>query len=118
MRFKLLDIFIILTAAALTFFTAVNVYLKPSSSLRVLIKGQDEWSFPIGANETVIAAGPLGDTVIRISDNRAWVESSPCENQNCVIHGSISRHGQWAACLPNKVLLTIEGTDDVDTVAW
>ena len=118
---KLPDILIILLAGGLTFFSVFDAYLMPRGQVQVLIRGQGgEWAFPVNAEETVTVAGPLGDTVVRIHKGRAWVEASPCENQTCVASGSLVRHGQWAACLPNNVLLMIRGTgdDDVDAVVW
>ena len=120
-QIKTADILIILLAAGLTFFSAFAAYMKPQKTVRVLIRGQGrEWTFPLDADETVVVHGPLGNTVVRIHGNRAWVESSPCENQTCTASGHVMRHGAWAACLPNNVLLMIEGNDDVevDTVAW
>ena len=115
------DIVIILIVAVLTFFSAYVVYLKPSGQTRVLIRGQSgEWVFPVEADETIVVSGPLGDTIARIHGNNAWIESSPCANQTCVAQGALARQGQWAACLPNNVLLIIYGAkdNDVDTVAW
>jgi len=120
LRLKVSDIIIILAAAGLTFLSA-TVYMKPQRYSYVLIRGQDmEWTYPVNADETVNVPGRLGDTVVRISDSRAWVESSPCENQTCVAAGLIARQGQWAACLPNSVLLMIYGTEDegVDVIVW
>ena len=122
LRIRTTDILIILLAVGLTLFSAFAAYMKPQNSVRVLIQGQQQkWTFTLDAEETVIVGGPLGDTVVRIRDNRAWVESSPCENQTCVAAGHVMRQGAWAACLPNNVLLMIEGNDDdneVDAVAW
>ena len=118
---KIPDILIILAAAGVTFFSAYNAYIKPQGQALVLIRGQGgEWAFPVNAEETVTVTGPLGDTVVKISGNHAWVESSPCENQTCVASGFLARQGQWAACLPNNVLLMIHGTGggNVDALAW
>jgi len=118
---KIPDVLIILLAAGLTFFSAYTVYIKGETKARVLIRGNGgEWAFPVSAEETVVVPGPLGDTVVRIGGSRAWVESSPCENQTCVASGALARRGQWAACLPNSVLLMIEGAEDenIDAVAW
>jgi hypothetical protein len=116
------DILIILIAAGLTFFSAFTVYIKPQAFSRVLIQGQDhEWTFPMNINEKIVVPGPLGNTIIQIHENRAWVESSPCENQTCVTSGYVRRQGSWAACLPNNVLLIIEGSNEpnsVDSVTW
>jgi hypothetical protein len=117
---KIPDILIILLSASLVFFSAYSAYIKQPVSSRVLIRGQgSQWYFPVDAEETVVVNGPLGDTVIKIHENRAWVESSPCENKTCIATGAGFKRGQWASCLPNKVLLIIEGeSDDVDTVSF
>jgi hypothetical protein len=118
---KPFDILIILFAAGIVFFSIYTVYMKKQGQARVLIRGHSsEWSFPLDAQETVVVSGPLGETIVRIHENSAWVEFSPCENQTCTAAGLLFRQGQWAACLPNNVLLLIEGEkdEDVDIVAW
>jgi len=114
------DIIIIILAAGLTVSSAYSAYLKPQNFQRVLIKGQGgEWIFPLNADETIAVPGPLGDTVVRINDGNVWVESSPCQNRICVAAGILRRNGDWAICLPNDVLVMIEGNDeenDVDAI--
>ncbi|MDR2702577.1 MAG: NusG domain II-containing protein [Spirochaetaceae bacterium] len=119
----LFDMVIILLAVGLTAFSAYTAYVKPQAVSRVLIQGQRrKWSFPLDADETVSVPGPLGTTVVRIHKNSAWVESSPCDNQTCVIQGPLKQQGAWAACLPNGVFLMIEGSDGqgnaLDAIAW
>ena len=120
LQIKAPDIFIIILAAGLTFSSAYFAYLKPQNYQRVFIKGQDsEWIFPLNVDETIAVQGPLGDTVVRINDGSVWVESSPCQNQTCVAAGILRRHGNWSVCLPNNVLVMIEGVDgesDVDAI--
>jgi len=88
----------------------------------VFLKGEGgEWVFPVDAVETLTVAGPLGDTVVGISGEGARVIASPCLNQTCVAAGVVRSSGQWAVCLPNRVMLYIgEGTNenDVDAAAW
>ena len=120
-RIKILDIIIIFIAASITVSSAYAAYIKPDNSVRVLIRGQGkEWTFPLETNETVSVNGPLGDTIVKINEGRAWIESSPCNNQTCVGMGYVHRQGQWAMCLPNKVMLIIEGKDDedIDSITW
>ena len=114
------DILIIALVCCITCFTAYNAYLRSAQSSFVMIRGQNsEWTFPINAAETIAVPGPIGQTTVRIEENRAWVESSPCDNQNCVASGVLTKQGQWAACLPNNVLLIMgRGGGDVDAVVW
>ena len=122
LKIKVLDLILIILSAALTGFSVFNLYVNPQNNLQVMIEGQsDKWIYPLGAEETVPVNGPLGITVIRIHGNEAWVESSPCKNQICVAAGVLHRYGDFAACLPNQVLLAIEGYDDnreIDSSAW
>ena len=120
---KIFDIVVILFAAGLTFFSTVAAYVNPAHSTRVLIEGMNQqWIFPLDAEETVKVKGPLGETVIRIHENEVWVDSSPCDNQTCVGMGHVTSAGDWVACLPNNVYFLIEGNDDstdsLDGAAW
>jgi len=118
---KIFDIIIILLVAIVTFFIAFRVYMNPQKQAQVLVRGQSrEWTYPVGTEETITVPGPIGNTTVRLHGNRAWIETSPCDNQTCVAAGSVSRQGQWTACLPNNVLLMIHGAedDDVDSFVW
>jgi len=122
---RIIDIIIILVVAAVTFFAAYTVYMKPRERLQVLIRSRDsEWTYPIKADERIVVTGPIGETVVRLGKNSAWIESSPCDSKACVASGSITKQGQWASCLPNNVLIMIQGSSgesgnrDVDSVAW
>jgi hypothetical protein len=120
---KFTDILIIILALSLTVFSAFASYIKPINAIQVQIEsfGQ-QWIFPLDAEETVSVNGPLGNTVIKIHENEAWVDSSPCNNQTCVAMGHVRSNGDWAACLPNNVFLIIKGSDDIrrtiDAATW
>ena len=98
------------------------VYAGSDNRASVWLRSENvEWVYPVDANETIIAAGPLGTTVIEISGGSARISVSPCLNQTCVASGSIRRPGQWAACLPNRVMLYIgegENKNGVDATTW
>ena len=125
---KLSDIVIIILVTGITLFSGYSVYIKPNEKIQVLIRGQEsEWLFPIEAEEVISVSGALGDTIVRIGKKSAWVERSPCGNKTCAAAGSLSRRGQWTACLPNNVFVMIQGGslgedsgggDNVDAVAW
>jgi hypothetical protein len=120
---KIPDVIIILLSLGLTGFSAHSAYLKPRNTAQVMIQSQTQtWLFPLDAEETINVPGPLGTTVVRIHDNQAWVEYSPCENKTCVACGHIWAQGAWVACLPNNVFLLIEGSDGYsdlpDSIVW
>jgi hypothetical protein len=53
--------------------------------------------------------GPLGDSVIEVSDGRARFLSSPCRGQVCVRSGWLQAAGEIAACLPNRISMSLIG---------
>jgi hypothetical protein len=68
-----------------------------------------QWIFPLDAQTTLRVPGPLGDTVVVIENGSVRVVSSPCPEKICIKTGRISKPGQWIACLPNKVFISIRG---------
>lgn len=54
-----------------------------------------------------------------IKDGRVNVESSSCRNQVCVDTGWIDKAGESIICLPNRVVVSIEGKGggDYDAVS-
>jgi hypothetical protein len=116
------DAAIFLLVLILTGFSFFLTYKKQPDISRVLIEGRNQiWVFPLDAEETVNVRGPLGTTVVRIHKNQAWVESSQCKNKICIGAGCLKNNREFAACLPNNVLLMIEGnneTGEIDGYAW
>ena len=56
---------------------------------------------------------------IEITPDGARVTKSDCPDRTCVRTGEISAPGEAAVCVPNKVIVYIEGKDaDVDGVAY
>ncbi|MDR0909582.1 MAG: NusG domain II-containing protein [Spirochaetaceae bacterium] len=104
-----LDILVIAFAVLTTAFSGYLVYGRQDEADEVLIECMGKkWVYPLTANEEVLIPGPLGASVVRISGEKAWVDFSPCPNQTCVQTGSIHHAGDWVACLPNQVFVSVQ----------
>lgn len=58
-----------------------------------------------------------GHNVIVLSGKSARMESADCRDQVCVRTGMLTRAGQVAVCLPNRVVLKIVGeTGEIDAI--
>jgi hypothetical protein len=119
---KPFDIPVIALAVALTVIVGWQAYGRGTNSLSVVVRGPDKtWIFPLEAEERISVAGSIGETLVEIHKGRATIVSSPCNGQTCVAAGELSKNGQWAACLPNRVFILIEGaadTDGIDAASW
>jgi hypothetical protein len=121
---KPMDFAVLALSLAMTLGSGFVLYSDSESGLNVIIRGSGRsWVFPLEAEERIAVPGPLGETVVEIRGGQSRVLSSPCANQTCVAAGHIGRPGNWTACLPNRVFVSIEGGADeenrtVDAAAW
>ena len=56
-----------------------------------------------------MAHGELGDSEIVIADGNVFFLKSPCRNKLCVLAGHKHKIGDMIACVPNRILVAING---------
>ncbi len=61
-----------------------------------------------------------GTNILKIENGEAWMKDADCpqiSGKKCTAQGKISKKGQTIICLPNKLTVTVLGTDgDVDII--
>jgi hypothetical protein len=121
-RLKALDFLVLGLGAAAIAFSAAFVYGSRGAESEVVITGKTmELVYPLKTDRSVEVPGPLGTTLVRIEGGRVRIEDSPCPNKTCIAAGAIGQPGQWVACLPNAVLVRVEGASKeagVDVGTW
>ena len=82
--------------------------------------GEKLYIYRLDKNLEFDVAGPLGLTHIEIKDKAVRVVDSPCRDKICVQMGWLRNGGQWAACLPNRVFLSINSAekDGIDATTY
>jgi hypothetical protein len=65
--------------------------------------------YPLTETRRIEVAGRQGISVIEIRDGGARFVSSPCRNKVCVHAGWQSHSGDFAACVPNGVSVSLLG---------
>lgn len=65
--------------------------------------------FPLTTDHVAHVQGPLGTTEVEIKKGRARIVRSPCKLKVCIKSGYIQYADRLSACLPNKVVVRIEG---------
>jgi len=122
MLLKPFDFGIVIPLLGAVIASFVGAYSNAGERGTINLKSENgEWVFPLDAVETISVSGPLGDTVIEFGGSAARIVSSPCQNQTCVAAGAVHAPGQWAACLPNRVMLYAgesKTENNVDAAVW
>lgn len=72
----------------------------------------------VGKSERITVGGSYKN-IILIENGEIRFEESTCPDKVCVKTGWLTKEGDMAVCLPNQVIVKIEGTNrDVDGVAY
>ena len=110
----------ILLVATLFFLSAASV-----ASIRTLygggkhvvveVDGSHVLELSLDENVTKTVTGPLGETVIAIENGKARVTESACPHHYCVRMGQISQRGEVIICVPNRVVVKIQGGCEEDS---
>lgn len=53
-----------------------------------------------------------GTNRLVIEDGQAWMEWADCPDQVCVRHRAVSKTGESIICLPNRVVISVEGPEE------
>lgn len=111
-RLTRLDRIIVVAMILLAFglMTVVGSHV-PGETVVVSRDGEIIFRAPLADARLVELQGPLGTTVLEISNGHAAVTSSPCRFKVCIGMGAIARTGALIACVPNRILVQINGTD-------
>ena len=75
----------------------------------VSLDGQDIGRYPLNKNGTFSLNG--GSNILVVQDGMAWVSDANCPDKICMGMGKISRNGEFIACLPNRLIIVVEGGD-------
>ena len=66
-------------------------------------------TYSLNEDRTVTVEGAKTTNIVKISNGEVIMSESTCKNQVCVRHSAISRSGESIICLPNRVVVRIEG---------
>ena len=82
---------------------------EPASKLKLRQGEKVIGSYDLNQARELHINGPLGESIIAISNGQVRFKQSPCPNQYCVHQGWLSHAGQVAICLPNQISLQLVG---------
>lgn len=105
-----------LAAVAWLFLIAWNT--QPAGKVRIRAGNQVFATYSLNQQRAVDVPGPLGISHIVIEQGRVRVASDPGIHQYCVKQGWLSRAGEIAMCLPNRVSVELLGEKGYDSLNY
>lgn len=116
------DVLAVVLAAATVGTLYARYWQAPVAAalVEVRVGGESVGRYPLMQNRRLQIEGRMGISELAIEDGRVRFLHSPCRNQICVHSGWLSHSGDAAACLPNRVSLSLlgEAGESLDGVAF
>ncbi len=118
--FSLADIllFVIIFSMSLVTLVVARNTKKPGVECVIESPTAPVHRIALAHDTTVTIPGTVGLTSIRINPNGVWVLDSPCRNKLCQRMGRIKNAGAVLACVPNGIVVRIEGATGLDAIAY
>lgn len=116
------DIIIIislLALAALLFVLSLATGGSDGAQAVVSVNGRTEAVLPLDKDAEYIVSSEGHVNVICVENGVVFMRSADCPDGYCIEQGAISKTGEMIVCLPNRVTVTIDGSEEqLDAVAY
>ncbi len=110
---------ILLLAALIIISISGFIFIKEvfphGTDVRIEVNGKPAYKLPLNNDAIIAVKGINGDTVVEIKNRKVRIKESPCPNKICIHNGWMDRGA--VVCLPNRVTVFIEGSEDKENKA-
>ena len=114
----LVIIFVVLIAV---FAGSKRLHQESGTEVVISVDGSEFGRYPLASEQEVEITNSSGDVTnhLVIKNGKADMTDAACPDHLCVRQKAISHQGETIVCLPNKVVVSIEGGEEapIDTVA-
>jgi len=102
-------LFFVLLGIGLLSILGVRRMLAPGETASVAVANRVVKKIPLAVEENHSVTGAIGPMTLRVSKNGVQVIHSQCPEKICIRQGAISRRGQLIVCVPNRMIVAIDG---------
>ena len=108
---------LLLAASALFFLFKGKQAGEEGAAAVVTVDGTEIARYPLNRDGTFVLNG--GSNTLIVENGEAWISEANCPDKLCMGFGKISKKGEIIVCLPNRLIVVIEGGEaaEVDAVA-
>lgn len=116
----LLLIGLLFVIGIVSFFAVRVLAQKDGTTVRILLDGETYGTYRLAEDQSIpIQIDGTVTNTLEISNGRAKMEEADCPDQLCVHQNAIDRQGETIVCLPNRIVVEIEGAQasELDSVS-
>ena len=109
-------IFIILMVMIVLFMFYRGITADSGRYALVYFKNEQILNIDLAKNENFTVRGARCDLRISVNDGKLRILATECREKICMHRGDIFRAGEKIICVPNEIMIRIEGNTQTDTV--
>lgn len=103
-------IIVVIFVATLAFFLHCTIGGEGAGSVTVKVEGEIKGVYSLGEDQTIKING--GTNILVIKNGYADMVEADCPDKLCVNQKAISKNGESIICLPNKVVVTVDSSEN------
>lgn len=113
------DILIIISVLILSLLLFIpNLFNSNNLIATVYVDGETVEEINLNEVENTYTFSPKDGTEITVEKNRICFSVACCKDELCMKSGWLGKKGQTAACLPERVVISIKGTNKTDMMTY
>lgn len=112
--FKVADYILLVVLLVVGIASSMYISMSSEAGSKVIVRTRGELygTYSLMEDNEIVVTQDQKENIITIADGQVVMHSASCKNQVCVDHAPISMTGESIICLPNQVVVTIEGKED------
>ncbi len=111
--FRKSDLIIIAAVAVIALALFIpGLAAKESLTATVYVDGKITETIVLDSVDEAYTFSPKEGTEVRVEQGRICFSSAVCRDKLCVNSGWLTKNGQTAACLPERIVISISGSKD------
>ena len=112
-RYDRVLLFFLLTITVLAYVIMFFKEMNDGSTVVILVDGEEYGTYSLSSDQIIPVRidGEIRNTV-QIKGGNAFMMHASCPDHLCIRQGAIHSHAQSIVCLPNRVVVTVEGADE------
>ncbi len=95
-----------------------NLFNKENLTAVIYVDGEITEEINLNSVTEDYSFSPKDGTEITVRKGEIGFSAARCRDELCISSGMLTAKGQSAACLPEKIVITIKGTDKIDMITY
>ncbi|MDD5937355.1 MAG: NusG domain II-containing protein [Clostridiales bacterium] len=88
---------------------------QDTAKVVISVAGEEIGRYPLNKEAEIKIPAHYGDSILEIKDGHAKMLHAGCPDQICVYHNAISQAYDMIVCIPNQIIVSIDGGEEPAT---